>query len=123
MKNRKHFLESLHFFLIGFLITIEGIEELHSHIIIGGLMLLFGITLLVYFIYVQIKKTQGFNLKIMAHLFEAVVLLFTSYILFREEKIYVPYFYLAASIGLLISIVILFNRRKKDIQANKIMVD
>jgi hypothetical protein len=123
MKNRKHFLESLHFFLIGFLITTEGIEELHSHVIIGGLMLLFGITLLLYFIYVQIKKTQGFNLKILAHLFEAIVLLFTSYILFREEKIYVPYFYLAASIGLVVSIPVLFYRRKKNIQVNKIKVD
>jgi ABC-type transport system involved in cytochrome c biogenesis permease subunit len=123
MKNRKHFLESLHFFLIGFLITTEGIEELHSHVIIGGLMLLFGITLLLYFIYVQIKKTQGFNLKIMAHFFEAIVLLFTSYILFKEEKIYVPYFNLAASIGLFISIAVLFYRRKKNFQVNKIQVD
>jgi uncharacterized YccA/Bax inhibitor family protein len=123
MKNRKHFLESLHFFLIGFLITTEGIEELHSHVIIGGLMLLFGITLLLYFIYVQIKKTQSFNLKIMAHFFEAIVLLFTSYILFKEEKIYVPYFNLAASIGLFISIAVLFYRRKKNFQVNKIQVD
>ena len=116
MKNRKHFFESIHFFLIGFIITTEGIEELHSHVIIGGLMLLFGITLLLYFIYTQIKKKQGFNLKVMAYLFEAVVLLFTSYILFKEEKTYVPYFYLAASIGLFISIIVLFYKRKNIIQ-------
>jgi hypothetical protein len=115
MKNRKHFLESLHFFLIGFLITTEGIEELHNHVIIGGLLLLFGITLLLYFIYAQIKKKQGFSLKVMAHLFEAVVLLFTSYLLFKEGKTYVPYFNLAASIGLFISVVVLFYRRKKII--------
>jgi hypothetical protein len=118
MKNRKHLLESLHFFLIGFLITTEGFEELHSHAIIGGLMLLFGITLLLYFIYVQIKKKQGFNLKIMAHLFEAVVLLFISYILFKEEKTYIPYINLAASFGMFISIAVLFYRRKKIIQDN-----
>jgi hypothetical protein len=123
MKNRKHFLESLHFFLIGFLITTEGFEELHNHIIIGGLMLLFGFTLLLYFTYVLINKKQGFNLKIMAHLFEAVVLLFTSYILFKEEKVYVPYFNLAASIGMFISIVVLLFRRKNFIRVNRNQVD
>lgn len=115
MKNRKHFLESLHFFLIGFLITTEGIDELHNHVIIGSLLLFFGITLLLYFIYAQLKKQMGFSLKIMAHLFEAVVLLFTSYLLFKEGKTYVPYFNLAASIGLFISVVVLFYRRKKII--------
>jgi hypothetical protein len=112
MKNRKHILESFHFFLIGFLITTEGFEELHSHAIIGTFMLLFGITLLIYFVYVQIKKKQGFILKVIAHLFEAVVLLFTSYILFKEGKTYVPYINLAAAMGMFASIIILFYRRK-----------
>jgi hypothetical protein len=114
MKNRKHFLESLHFFLVGFLITLEGIEEIHNHVILGCIMLLFGITLLLYFAYVQIKMRQGFTLKVMALLFEALVLLFTAYILFKEGKTYVPYFNLAASIGLFISVIVLLYRRKKS---------
>lgn len=123
MKNKRHLFESLHFFLIGFLITTEGIKEIDIHVIIGVLMLIFGLTLLAYFILVQIKKKQGFVLKIMAHFFEAIVLLFTSYILFTEEKVYVPYLYLAASIGLFISIVVLFYKRKKINQGNKIQVE
>jgi hypothetical protein len=123
MKNKKHFRESIHHFFIGFILIVEGFDKLHQQTIIGGLMLLFGITLLLYFVYVLIRKKQDFNLKIMAHLFEALTLLFTSYIYYNEGKIYLPYFNLAPSIALFISVVVMLYKRKKSIQTNKKKID
>ncbi len=115
MKNKKHILEAFHHFIVGFFLAIKGVDKFTHHHLIGGLIFTFGIVILLYFLYEISAKKQGRTLKLLVHLFEGLALLFTSYILFEDDKIYLPYITLAASIGFFISVVIIYNKPKKNV--------
>jgi hypothetical protein len=114
MKIVRHRLEALLPFIIGFSLTVEGWEKVPEETFAGMLIMLFGVTLLVYALYALKKKGQEFVLKVAVHLFEAVTLLFVSYIYFEEGKKYLPYFNLAPSIALFISVVVMLFKRNKE---------
>jgi hypothetical protein len=113
MKNKKHLLESIQHFIVGFYLTFEGYDQISCHPIIGGLILFFGLILLIYFFYEIPKKRQDIAFKLFVHLFEGFALLFTAYIFFRENKIYLPYVTLAASVGSFVSVIVLFIKTRK----------
>ena len=115
MKNKKHFLEAFHHFIVGFFLTIKGFDKFTHHHLIGGLILAFGIIILLYFLYEVLAKKQGRTLKLLVHVFEGVALLFTSYIFFEEGKKYLPYVTLAASIGFFVSVVVIYIQTKKPV--------
>ena len=112
MAGHKHLLHSVHHLLIGITLVLKGLTKLAHHPIIGSAILLFGIIILVYFFYLVWKKYPKENLHLTIHVFEALACLFTGYILFREGAIYLPYVFLLAAIGFLISIYISWYRKK-----------
>jgi TRAP-type uncharacterized transport system fused permease subunit len=113
MKNKKEFLESFHSVIIGFFLTVEGFDKFTNHRFIGGLILVFGILILLYFLYNILTKRESALLKLIVHLSEGIALSFTSYIFFKEGKIYLPYITLLASVGFFISVVILLIKAEK----------
>jgi hypothetical protein len=116
MKNKKKFIESLHSVIIGFYLTIEGFDKFAHNRFIGGLILAFGIIILLYFLYNIFTKRESVLLKLIIHFSEGTALLLTSYLFFKEGKIYIPYVALLASVGFFISVVILLikTRTKKE---------
>ena len=113
MKNKKHILEALHHFIVGFFLTIKGFDKFTHHHLIGGIIFTFGIIILLYFLYEISAKKQGRTLKLLVHLFEGLALLFTSYIFFEDGKTYLPYITLTASIGFFISVFVIYIKTRK----------
>jgi len=72
MKNKKHFREAFHHFIVGFFLTIKGFDKFTYHHMIGGLILAFGIIILLYFLNEIIAKKQGITLKLLVHVFEGL---------------------------------------------------
>jgi uncharacterized membrane protein HdeD (DUF308 family) len=106
MEKKKRFLEfaeSIGHLCVGIAITMKGVEKLSHHPIIGSFILLFGVVLLLYFIYEKLKKVHSRTFKLLVHLFEGLAFLFLSYIYFIEAKIYLPYVTLTISIVFLVS--------------------
>ena len=110
MKAKKHILESIHHFIVGFFLILKGYDKMAHHQLIGGVILAFGGIILIYFLYEMLAKKQSRTLKILVHLFEAIALLFTTYIFFKDGKTYLQYFTLAAAIGFFISVIVLFRK-------------
>lgn len=113
MTGKKHLLHSIHHLLIAGILILKGYDKYSHHNIIGGLMLFFGIIVLLYFIYMIFKKNESRTMNIVIHLFEALVSLFTAYIFFEEGKKYLQYMCLLASLGFFIAVYVSFTRRKK----------
>jgi drug/metabolite transporter (DMT)-like permease len=114
MAGKKHLLHSIHHFLTGAVLVIKGIDKTAHHAMLGGLILLFGVLILSFFVYTVTKKRLSHQLEGMVRWFEALVTLFTAYIFFTEGKTLLPYVFLLASIGFFIS-VYMFYKKKKDI--------
>jgi len=112
MKNKKHKLETIQLLIIGFYLTSEGYDILSEYALFGGIILSFGVMLLTYFVYSLIKKRHNKTLNLLVHLFEAVALLFTAYVLYKEKKLALQYVTLLASIGSFITVIIIFLKQK-----------
>ena len=112
MTRKKQVLHSIQHFLIGLALTLKGGDKLSHHPFIGGLILSFGIIILVYFFYILIRKPSGTNLSNFVHWFEAIACLFTAYILFRDGARFLPYVFLLASIGFFIALYISYKKAR-----------
>jgi len=113
MQNKKHVLERIHHLIVGFFLTLKGIDKISHHPILGSLILIFGITILVYFFYKITRNEHNTVLSVMVHLFEALALLFTAYIYYTEGKVYLPYVLLLASVGFFASVIVLMVKRNR----------
>lgn len=114
VKNKK-LLHSFHHFLIGCLLILKGFDKFSHHNIIGTLILIFGIIILGYFIYSMVRKRENKNLGLIVHIFEAMVGVFTTYIFFKEGKVYLPYLSLLATIGFSIAVYVSWVKLKKEV--------
>ena len=112
MAGNKHLLHSFHHLLIGLILILKGSDKFQHHHLLGGLIFLFGVIIILCFIYILLKKDHSTSLAILVHLFEALVCLFTAYIFFEEGKKYLQYFFLFAAVGFFVSVVITYNKRK-----------
>jgi len=104
----------MHHFIIGGILIIKGYDKFHHHPILGSIIFLFGAIILGYCFWVILSRKHNPMLPILFHLFEAFVLLFTAYIFFDEEKKYLPYASLLASIGFFVSAFVLYKKHKKN---------
>jgi hypothetical protein len=102
----------IHHFIIGGILILKGYAKFHHHPILGSIIFLFGVIIIAYFLSVVSRGRQNPVLEILFHFFEALVMAFTSYIYFSEGKIYIPYVCLAASLGFLASVFVLYKRHK-----------
>ena len=113
MAGDKHVLHSFHHLLIGAILILKGSDKFQHHHLLGGLIFSFGVIIILSFIYIILKKDHSRSLSIIVHLFEAFACLFTAYIFYEDGKKYLQYFFLLASIGFFISVVITMNKYKK----------
>ena len=114
MVKNKHRLDSALHLLLGSTLILKGYDKFHHHNILGGLIFLFGIIVLVYFVYMILTKEHSRTMHILIHLFEALVSLFIAYIFFKEGKKYVPYVFILAAIGFLIATYVSIRKRKNE---------
>jgi hypothetical protein len=113
MTGKKELLHSIHHFLTAAILITKGIDKIGHHLVIGGLMLLFGVIILGFFIYSLASKQHHDKLELIVRWFEAFVSLLMAYIFFTEEKKFLPYIFLLGAIGFFISIFV-FHKNKRQ---------
>ena len=114
MAANKEIIHSINHFIVGFVLSLKGITKLSHHVVIGSIILLFGVIILGYFLYVVIKKHPSNSLSQTVHWFEALSCLFTAYILFEEGAKYLPYGFLLAAIGFFIAIYVTHKKESSS---------
>ena len=112
MSGKKHLLHSIHHVITAGVLIIKGSDKISHHAFIGGLILLFGLVILAYFIYTLIKIHHRKNLELVVRWFEGLVSLFMAYIFFSEGRTFLPYVFLLAAAGFFISIYV-FHKKEK----------
>ena len=114
MATRKHILHSVHHFLAGALLILKGITKFgQEKPAVATLFILFGIIILVYFIYVLAKRSELRGLNITIHVLEGIAALFTAYIFYVEGATYLPYLFLLAALGFFISAYVTITRKER----------
>lgn len=84
----------------------------HHHHVLGGLIFLFGLVALFYFLYMVFERKESRALHILIHLFEAFASLFTAYIFHAEGKKYLQYGLLLAAVGFFVSTYLYVQRNR-----------
>ena len=103
MKTNKHTFEKIYHLIVGFIFILKGVDKIQHHPLIGLILLIFGIAVIAYFIYISTKQAAGEWLSIIVHLFEAIALMFTAYLYYQEGKTFLPYVFAASAVGFLIA--------------------
>lgn len=107
-------LSSIHHLFVAIILLLKGFDKIqHHHSFIGWTILLFGLVILVYFIFIKLAKKPHSLLKLFIHLFESIALFLTSYVYFQEGKTFLPYVTLIAAIGFLIATLLHLKGNKK----------
>jgi hypothetical protein len=107
-------LESFHHFAVAVILIAKGFAKIqHHHSIIGWTILLMGIVILAYFIFIKISKKHHTVFGILIHIFESLALFLTSYVYFQEGKTFLPYITLAAAVGFLMATFVHLKGGKK----------
>ncbi|MCC6585055.1 MAG: hypothetical protein IT271_15240 [Chitinophagales bacterium] len=105
---------SIHHFVVSIILMTKGYDKIqHHHSIIGWSILLSGIAVLLYYIYIKRSQKSHANLEIVAHLFESIALFLTTYVYFQEGKTMLPYVTLTAAIGFLVATILHVISHKK----------
>ena len=113
MTAKNPVLHSIQHLLLGAVLVLKGIDKIPHHHILGGLILSFGIVVLLYFLYMVLKQKESRTMHILIHLFEAFASLFTAYIFFEEGKKYLQYALILAAIGFFVSVYVYMRNHKE----------
>lgn len=104
---------SIHHFLVGVILFTKGLDKIqHHHSVIGWTILLLGLVVLGYFVFLKLSKRPHPVLEMAVHFFESIALFLTSYIYFQEGKKFLPYVTLCAAIGFLVATFFHWRTRK-----------
>jgi hypothetical protein len=114
MRNK---LLSIHHFIVAVILLSKGFDKIqHHHNFIGWTILLLGIIVLSYFIFIKLTKKAHSTLKLIIHFFECIALFLTSYVYFQEGKSLLPYVTMIAGIGFLIATIIHLKGHNKRLE-------
>lgn len=113
MAGKRHLLHSMHHLITGAVLVLKGTDKISHHPFIGGLILLFGLLILAFFVYDLSRKAKAETLELMVRWFEGIVALFVAYIFFTEGKELLPYVFLLAAAGFFISIYVYHRKRRR----------
>ena len=120
MSGKKHKLHLFHHFMMSGILIFKGYDKFsHHYYVLGGLIFLFGLIVLSYFLYMLFKQKESNTMHILIHLFEGFASLFTAYIFYLEDKKYIQYGMLLAAIGFFISVIVYANKNRKRINQVK----
>ena len=111
----KEKLLSIQHLLVALILMTKGFDKVeHHHSFAGWTILIFGIVILGYFIFIKLTKKKHSFLEPTIHLFESIALFFTTYVYFKEGKTFLPYLTLIAGIGFLIAVILYLIKQKKE---------
>jgi FtsH-binding integral membrane protein len=114
MKNK---LLSIHHFIVAVILMSKGFDKIqHHHNLIGWTILLLGIIVLSYFIFIKLSKKSHSFLELVIHFFESIALFLTTYVYFQEGKSFLPYVTMIAGIGFLIATIIHLKEHYKRLE-------
>lgn len=120
MKIKKRLL-AIHHFIVSIILMTKGFDKIqHHHSFIGWTILLLGIIVLIYFIFLKVSKKSHTTIGLVVHFFESIALFFTTYVYFQEGKTFLPYITLIAGIGFLIITLLHITRHKENNTETKI---
>jgi tryptophan-rich sensory protein len=106
---------SINHFLVAVILMTKGFDKIqHHHSLIGWTILFLGIVVLSYFIFIKLSKKRHSTLDLTIHFFESIALFLTSYVYFKEGKLFLPYITLIAGIGFLIATIMHLKGHKKE---------
>jgi FtsH-binding integral membrane protein len=112
---------SIHHSIVAFILITKGFDKIQNHhSFIGWTILLLGIIILIYFIFIKLSRKKHSLLELIIHLFESTALFLTTYVYFQEGKTLLPYVTLIAGIGFLIATFIHLIEHKKHSNENKL---
>ena len=112
MENKKHKLETIQHFIIGFFLAFEGFDWIIQHPVMGSIILVFGVIILLYIVYQIFRPRQNRALNLAVQFFEGVALLFASYINYKEDKLYLQYILLFAAVGSFVSVIVMLLKKR-----------
>lgn len=114
-------LVSIHHFVVALILLSKGFDKIqHHHSFIGWTILLLGVVILGYFIFLKIAKKPHESVVLLMHLFESIALFLTAYVYFQEGKTWLPYVTLLAAVGFLVATILhLFQHQKKTDSASQ----
>lgn len=93
-------LETAVHLITAFVLILKGFDKLsHEYYIFGSVILAFGIlVLLITFFHKRLNISHNLS-KGLVYMIEAIALAMIAYMTFKENKVYLPYFYLFPSIA------------------------
>ncbi|WP_445454173.1 hypothetical protein [Flavobacterium sp. 25HG05S-40] len=107
-------LVSIHHFLVALILISKGFDKIqHHHSFIGWTILLLGVIVLSYFIFIKLSKKPHATLELLIHLFESIALFLTSYVYFQEGKSLLPFVTMIAGIGFLMATILHLKKHYK----------
>lgn len=112
MKKR---LLSIQHFLVAVILITKGFDKIqHHHSFIGWTILLLGMIILIYFIFLKTSTSSHTFLEIIIHLFESIALFLTAYVYSLEGKSFLPYVTAMAGLGFLVAAFLHVKRHNKS---------
>ncbi len=106
-------LASFQHLLVALILISKGIDKIqHHHSNIGGIILVMGIVILIYFIIIKILKRSRALFETIVHFFESIALFLTSYIYFQEDKVLLLYVTLLAACGFFIAALLHLRKHR-----------
>jgi hypothetical protein len=114
MAGNKKILHSLHHFLTAAILITKGIDKIGHHSVIGATLLLFGLTILVYFIYTLFQEQHNQRLEYVVRWCEGIVALLMAYLFYSEGKTFLPFVFLLSAIGFFISIYVYHKKARNS---------
>lgn len=111
MAGDRHKIKHVYHLVIGLTLILKGWEKIeHHYAVLGAILVLFGLITLFYCVLLlRGAHWVGRRLHLGAHLFEALAMLFTSYVFFRDGKHYIQYVTLLAALGFFGSFLIMLR--------------
>lgn len=111
----KHKYSTIAHLLTGFVLVLKGYTKITDHYpFTGSIILGLGLIIFAFVAYERRQKKHNPKLQMIAHFFEGMALLFTTYVYIDEGKNYLPYATAAAAIVLFVTVYILYKKQKKN---------
>lgn len=97
--NRPAKLESAIHFITAAVLLLKGFDKISTGSHVSGFVIFsFGIIVLLITVFHKSLKLSHIRAKWVVYLIEAIALLIIAYLYFKEDKVYLPYFYLVPSL-------------------------
>lgn len=111
----KSVLRSIQHFVLSILFINKGIDNIVlGHHVTGWILVVLGVFIFSYFIYLKLKRSEHFLIEIIIYIFESIALFITAYLYYDSGKKYLPILISIAAVGYLIAGFVHYFKRYKN---------